>query len=246
MALSRTAHGPYVHATAGFVAQGTGPYTSSSFASTSGSLLVVVVMAGTDNPGSGEPSYVLTGGGLTWTKRVASVVSYGGDGMMVQIWTAPVTTGASITLTVTHTGINSYNMGIYPFTYTGHDTTTPTGGKASGSGNSGTNTLTLDATPASDSEVIAAIVVAANDGDAAGATIAPGSSFTELAEQTNTDSFAKRQTQARTGSTSTGVSWTTTTDAGGGYDQRVYAALEIKALSAGGGSSARNFGFIIG
>jgi hypothetical protein len=243
MALSRTQHGPYVHNTAGFVAQGTGPYTTSAFSTTSGSLLVAIVIAGTDNPSTGEPSYVLTGGSLTWTKRTSAVGEYSGDGMLVQIWTAPVTTGASITLTSTHTGINSYNMGIYPFTYTGQHAT-PTGGFAAATSTTTTTALTLSATPASDSEILAAMVVAANDGDAAGATIAPADSFVELAEYTTTDSFYKRQIQTRTGSTSTAVSWTTTTDAGGGYERRIFAALEIKA--AAGGVVGRNFGFIIG
>lgn len=231
MALSRTDYGPYLASPP----QGTGAFSTGSFTPPDNSLLVALVLGGTDSPAS-ENSYVTTGGSLTWTKRVFETITYSGDGLLIQFWTAPVTTGASMTVTSTHTGINSYNMSIWPYAYTGYDTGSPIGGTASDNDATGTNSLTLSATPASTSEVIAALMLgsatATPTPPTTGVTVTAGSSFTAILQQTITNSFARWQTQSRTSSTSTAVSWTTTTDASTPFDQRIYAAMEIKAAAA--------------
>ena len=80
---------------------GTGSYTTGSFTPSNASLLVVICSVMT-NAGSTDPSGSLTisdSVGLTWTAQVnvgdASAWSIG-----MRIWTAPVTTGASMTATV--------------------------------------------------------------------------------------------------------------------------------------------------
>jgi hypothetical protein len=235
MALSRTQYGPYIHNTTGFVGQGSGPFTSGSFTPPNNSLLVVIVLAGIDvaNP-TNEGHYVITGGGLTWTKQTSNNVSWGGDGAVVQIWTAPVTTGASMSVTLTHTGHTIYACALFPFAYTGYDTGTPTGAFDAEWIASNTNTLTLSSTPDSDSEVIGGILIVGGDGIASDVTVAPAFGETEIAEYTQTDSFGKWQMQFRTGSTSTSFGWSSTTGAGGDYNRRIFGALEIEAAAGGG------------
>jgi hypothetical protein len=241
MALARAAHGPYLHDNTGFTPQGTGPFTTSAFTPANNSLLCALVQAGTDSPGS-EASYVVTGGSLTWTKRVNRTITFSSDGALLQFWTAPVATGASMQITVTHTGINSYAFGVFVYTYTGYDTSTPIGGTASNSDTATTNSLTLSASPVSGDEVIAGLMMFAANGNASDASAAPGSSFVEISDTNSADSFVRWQTQSRTASTSTAVSWTTATSGGSPFDQRLYGAMTIKEAAAGGGAAARVVG----
>ena len=234
MALSRTAYGPYLHINgAGFTPQGTGPFTTGSFTPPDNSLLCAWVLCGSDDPSS-ESSYVTTGGSLTWTKRLNRTINFSSDGAILQFWTAPVTTGASMQITSTHTGINSYAFGIFPFAYTGYNTGSPVGGSATGDDTGTTNSLTLSASPASASYVEAALMMFASNGDASDASVAAGSSFVELVDTNATNSFCRWQTQNRTSSTSTAVSWTTSTSASSPFDQRIYGAIEIQEAAAGG------------
>jgi hypothetical protein len=78
--------------------------TSASFTPASGSLLVLVVNAGeADTNRAGSAS--VSGGGLTWTKRQENGSAFNGGGTnteaYVAIWTAPVVTGASMTVAAT-------------------------------------------------------------------------------------------------------------------------------------------------
>jgi hypothetical protein len=235
MALSRTQYGPYIHNNAGFVPQGSGPFTSGSFTPPNNSLLVVIVLCGIDiaNP-TNEGHYVVTGGSLTWTKQTSNNVSWGGDGAIVQVWTAPVVTGASMTVTLTHTGHDIYACAVFPFAYTGHNVASPVGGLDAEWIASNTNTLTLSSTPATDSEVIGGILIVGGDGIASDVTVAPAFGETEIAEYTSADSFGKWQMEFRTGSTNTSFGWSTTTGAGGDYNRRIFAAIEVKADAGGG------------
>lgn len=231
MALSRTDFGPFPATPP----QGTGAFVTSNFTPPDNSLLVVISLFANESDASGDTGYVLTGGGLTWTKRNSINFSFSTDNCYnCQLWTAPVATGASMALTMTHTGISTYSAYMFAYAYEGYDTGSPVGGSAVGNGTGGTQTLTLSSAPASDSEVIGGIVVIANNGNASDVTIAAGSSFTLIGSpQVGTNAFAKSQTQSRTGSTSDQVSWTTTSSAGGAFQNRVFGALEIKAAAAG-------------
>lgn len=75
--------------------------TSGAFVPADGSLLVVISACDT-NAGS-TPTLNVSGGGLTWTTRVSRGDSEGTAGS-VGIATAPVVTGASMTVTVDWTG----------------------------------------------------------------------------------------------------------------------------------------------
>jgi hypothetical protein len=230
MALSRTAFGPY----GATPPQGAGAFVTGSFTPPDNSLLVAVVLFSNESDANGDTGYVLTGGSLTWTKRASLNHSFSTDNCYnVQIWTAPVSTGASMALTLTHTGIGSYSGYIFPYAYEGYDTGSPVGATGVDTDATGTNTLTLSAAPASDSEVIGGIVVITSNGNGSDATIAASASFTEIAEQYVTDSFAKTQAQSRTGSTSDQVEWTTTTSASSPFNTRVFGAIEVKAAAAG-------------
>lgn len=241
MALARTDHGFHFHDNSGG-AQGTGPFSTGSFTPANDSLLVAAVMCGINDAASGDADYITTGGGWTWTKRVNRTLTFATDGLIHQLWTAPVGTGASMTVTSTHTGHESYAFGIAVYAYTGYDTSTPVGGTASGDSTGTSQSLTLSASPASDDDVLAFINVTAANGNGSDASATPGSSFVELFETNSPSSFEKWQAQARTGSTSTAVSWTTASSAGSPFDQRIYSALTIKVAAGGGGAAARVVG----
>lgn len=230
MALSRTDFGPY----AATPPQGTGAFVTGSFTPPDNSLLVVISLFSNESDADGDTGYVLTGGSLTWTKRDSLNFSFSTNNCYnVQLWTAPVTTGASMTLTLTHTGIQSYSGYIFPYAYEGYDTGSPVGGTDVANATGTTQTLTLSSAPATDSEVIGGIVVIAANGDASDTTITAGSGFTLIGSpQVGTNAFAKAQTEFRTGSTSDQVTFGTTSSAGGAFQNRVFGALEIKAAAA--------------
>lgn len=104
--------------------------TTASFTPPSGSLLVAAVVASSaDDP-------VVSGGGLTWTRRVRNL-----DGGC-ELWTAPVVTGASMTVSVAVTD-SGFGMGagLKVDVVTGHYTTNPIGN--TGTGNSPTDNATV-------------------------------------------------------------------------------------------------------
>jgi hypothetical protein len=241
MALSRTDYGPYPATPP----QGTGAFVTGNFTPPDNSLLVVISLFSNESTANGDSGYVLTGGGLTWTKRDSLNHEFSTDNCYnVQLWTAPVTTGASMALTLTHTSIGSYSGYIFPYAYEGYNVASPVGGTDVNSNVGTTNTLTLSSAPATDSEVIGGIVVITNNADGSDATITAGSGFTLIGSpQYATNAFAKAQTEFRTGSTSDQVTFTTATSAGSPFDARVYGALEIKAAAA---AAARTQGYIFG
>jgi hypothetical protein len=233
MALSRVDHGLHLFPNTGsFTAQGTGPFSTGSFTPADNSLLVAAVMCGTNTAANSDTNFITTGGGWTWTKRVNRTITFNTDGFIHQIWTAPVATGASMTVTSTHTGETSYAYGIAVYAYTGYNTSSPVGGTASGDATGTSQSLTLSAAPASDSDVLAFINITAANSTASDASASSGSSFTELFETNTEGSFEKWSAQARTGSVSDAVSWTTASSASSPFDRRIYSAIEIKAAAA--------------
>ncbi|WP_214327837.1 phage tail family protein [Nonomuraea sediminis] len=102
--------------------------TTGSFTRPAGGLLVAMVMAYSDT----EPA--VSGGGLTWTKRV--------ELGQVEIWTAPVTGSGSMTVTVDNlTGSFGRAVSVKVDAVTGQHASSPIG--ASGSGSSTNNTLNV-------------------------------------------------------------------------------------------------------
>lgn len=107
---------------------GTVNYTSGSFTPADNSLLAVIL---TWQHNTGTPSPAISGGGLTWTTRV-SYPSPAAYEFPIYIWTAPVSSGSSMTVNITinnvYTGATSIALSVENFT--GYDTTTPTGASA--------------------------------------------------------------------------------------------------------------------
>ena len=136
-------------------------FTSTSFKPANGVLLVALIGVDKDgsdssNVGDVSANFTLTDtAGLTWTQRqkVSSADSAGGE---AYIYTAQVTTGASMTITLAHGGVNvigGYYCRIYA--YTGHDTASPAGAKGGKLSTTGTSdSFSLSAAPAVTSDVL--------------------------------------------------------------------------------------------
>lgn len=208
---------------------GTGSYTTGSFTPSNNSLLVIFVWAQHNNANSGVIADTLTvsGGSLTYTSRVqaqddgATSATWGGG---IRCWTAPVTTGASMTITVDCGAIDIYNYSVHVFELTDYNTSTPVGATATRADetNSGSVSITLSGTPASDSYVLAAGYL----DEASDTGLTTGTGWTQ--QYRSYADFFVAHTQARTGSTSTTVGWDNFTTSY--VDLQI--ALEIKAAAA--------------
>lgn len=241
-ALSLTQRGSWGGDGGGGTAWASGNSTSkvsTSFTPTNNSLLVAVYGAWNDCGTSGSmdlAQVTIAGGGLTWTEVDAIQSNAEGNCRShIKIWTAPVTTGASMAITITHpTDRPSDPLGalLNVFDVTGYDTTDPIGTQISGINVGADNvTLTLPQAPASDSIVLAyagAIIASF------GALVStPGTGWSEQYDiyyETNDH----LQTQTRTGSVSTSVSWDDI-GTGPGVDPygvtSIAGAFEIKAAA---------------
>lgn len=128
-----------------------------SFTPPNNSLLVVGVCGLNSIQDTNSSNFTVSGGGLTWTSRLFSNSVNGGNHQWVGVYTAPVTTGVSMTVTATASS-GAYDVVVAVVAYTGYDTSTPIGVTGSNSwdaAQSGTLTYNLSGTPAGTSEVIA-------------------------------------------------------------------------------------------
>lgn len=212
MALSRTSEIGEFH----FDNVGSTTIASSSFTPPANSLLVVsidVFIDADDTAGLG-----ISGGGLTYTLRSGVVRSDNGgfapsDYPIFEMWTAPVGgSPSSMQVTITFpSGSTIILMDMHIVAYTGYNVGSPIG--ATGSFNNTFNTtgqddsesITLNASPASTSFVFASMHCGANS---AAGPITQGVGWTEIYDFVSNDSGALGfQSQERTSSTSTTVSW---------------------------------------
>lgn len=125
-------------------------------------------------------------------------------------------------------------ISIQVVSYTGYDTSTPIGATITDvvAGDAGL-TITLSASPASDSDVIAGRYRLDNGTANSGAT--PDATFTEIYDIATGSGYGDMETMARTGSTSTSVIWTDTSDnASASTWLRHSFGMEVKAAAAGG------------
>jgi hypothetical protein len=121
-------------------------FVSGSFTPANTTLLVCFVEYDTHPAGDSGITYTPSGGGLSWTQRVErtgiETATAGGSA----IWTAPVSTGASMTITVTRGGGTAGGTGrvsARALVLAGYDQATPVDTvTASNEGGSGTNNLT--------------------------------------------------------------------------------------------------------
>src|SRR6266853_323570 len=205
--------------------------TTASFTPADNSL--VVVFAGLQSSNNSLAASI-SGGSLTWTKQAQAGVDVSNFGHFSILWTAPVTTGASMTVTVGNMPSDGTAEGIvHVFYYTGYNTSTPVGGTASATAafNSAVN-LTLSSAPATTSEVIAG---ASDDTGSGAANITTGTGWTQqthVSDTANTDS----QTQTRTSSTSTNVLWNSNAAGTNGCA----VAIEIVVATAAGNPFVNN------
>ena len=107
---------------------GTASWASGSFTPSSSSLLVVGMWV-VDNGLAADVTADMTvsGGGWTYTGG-PSIGGAGSFQAQAKIWTAPVTTGASMSLTFDCGTRNIYSSGWFVWDFTGYNTGTPTGG----------------------------------------------------------------------------------------------------------------------
>lgn len=114
--------------------------TTGSFTPGNNSILVAVTSMNTVN--STDGSTVVSGGSLTWTQRAAAIFSGTGQSGATFIHTAPVGTGASMTVATTTTNNNATNprTTVQVYVLGGYDTLGGIGFSATGG--STTNNLT--------------------------------------------------------------------------------------------------------
>lgn len=207
---------------------GTGSFTTSAFTPENNSLLVAVVAVMQDG-GAQDPSddiVISDSETLSWTRRVnAGNTSSWSIG--AAIFTAPVVTAASMTITVDLGALNAHGYDVHVFSFTNYDTSTPTGATASGNtGTDGAASITLSGSPASTSQVIGMVVADPNTAT----SILHGTGWTELYDYSN--GGLGSETEARGSSTSTSVGWD---DVGVGGTQYKSHGVALEILETGGG-----------
>lgn len=209
-------------------------FASSSFTPANGSLLVVVQ----SNMAHDIADCALNNSaGLTFTTRASAQDGLKADFAIVKIIrTAPVTTGASMTVTHAPTGGNNSSI-LEVYQVTGHDVASPIGATMSvnGPGSSdGAWNPTLSGAPAASSLIFASMGGIHNGGGPI--TVAPGSGWTEI-EELAINGALTGETEHTTGTTSTTVAWADTVDVGSGdtyYHGPTGVAIEIKDAGGGG------------
>jgi hypothetical protein len=215
---------------------GTGAFTTPSFTSLSSSLVVVAVGVSQES-GATDPSGDMTckfTGAAAMDKRIA-VGNASSWSCGVAIFTFEEATGQARTLEVDLAARNAYVYFVQAYSFTGYNTSTPTGFTAS-NGNFGTNgavALTLSGTPAADSTVIGAIFGDASSGGTLGASA--GTDFTEAFDNTSSDQFNFLESMYNAAPTGTSVPWADICTGTGTLAKSVAVALEIKAAAEAGG-----------
>lgn len=207
--------------------------TGATFTPPSNSLLVVSTLMMSNQANGTE---TVSGGGLTWTKRMSFVspIHPSGYEYTQEIWTAPVSTASSMAVTVDSTGTSGTDptrVNLQIIAFTGYDTVAPIGATASGSSlGSGAATITLSAAPATNSVVVATKGTA--DVNNTNSLATPGTGWTEVFDQATSYGYGDMETEVRTGSNSTAVTWNDMADpAGASLWEASALALEIKAAN---------------
>lgn len=214
-------------------AHGAGVATTSSFTPANNSLLYVVAtfIATTDDASEGTSLTITDSAGLTWTSRAATATSpawsYG-----IRVWTAPVTTGTSMTVSVDIGATAAQYIRVEVYEFTSYDTGTPVAGAVTGSDadGDGAHSITLGATPRTDSILMSHMFVGL--GSASG-TVTENANWTLLFETVLTD-WGVAHSQYRTGTTSTSVDWDDLLATGTPFGGACSVAMEIRDAAAGG------------
>lgn len=230
MALARTTR----IGTASATSIGTAAYTTTSFTPADGSILVAAAFVGFSSAnGTWAPTISDTAGG-TWTQRASVSSTAGGWASGIRVWTRPVVTGASMTVSFDQGAVSvdgGYAVSIIEFT--GQDGTTPQFGATAkvAAGTDGADNVVLTATPATADYALGFLGRDMNSGTA---TSSPGATgpFTELQDFT-TSAGVGMESEERTGSTSTTVDWADLNTAAGDLFRIALATIGITAATGG-------------
>lgn len=182
--------------------------TTSSITTVDDSLLVVMLTI-SNHAEAVNGTTTVSGGGLTWTKQVDQGSNYLSTYYITtEIWTAPVTTGASITLDIDSSAAAGSGFGGYlQYTIWSVENYDSVGATATSTFSAnGSHSSTLSGAPATTSLVMAVRGITTGDSNNTSAT--QGSGWTELVDVNHTGTgLLSMQAQERDGSTSTSVSW---------------------------------------
>lgn len=201
---------------------GTGSFPTSSFAPANPSTLVICVSGVANDTVSVSSALTISGGGFTYTRKVIAETIIAGNDFSTW-WTAPVTSSASIQLTIDCSNVNVYQYFIHIFYATGASSTqNGTTGTYTSAGGGTPVTYSLGANPASDSYVMANGVA---DG---GGTITDSSGWTTGFDSGGVSPI-KSNTQYRTTSTSSQVRWAVLEQS---VDGVASSAFELTAASS--------------
>lgn len=208
-----------------------GDAVSGSFTPANGSLLVAVagITPNSDGTNDSANDATISGGGLTWTRRVATAshaTSDGGFWRGISIWTALVGTGASMAVTIGNVPAFA-DVAVYEVT--GHDAADPVVQTASrantyGSTSSGAGSFNLGAASDANGAVIAGMMAEDYGSD----TITPGTSWVEGRESRPGSNSYHCQSQFIEGSVST-AAWAALPGYNWGWGG---SAIEIRAAAA--------------
>lgn len=214
---------------------GTGGFTTNSFTPSNDVLLVVIAFAVTETDGAmtGSDLTITDSAGLTWTSRAATSACPGwANG--IRIWTAPVVSGASMTVTVDCGAYNVHTYRVEVYSYSNYSTSTPVGATATGTDDDGDGpaSMTLSEAPLTSSEVISAVVVSMNGSGTYSAVPVSGGGWTELFDSLIEDSWMGCQTMVRSNSDSSSVQWDDLQNGTGPVIGATMAAIEVRDSSA--------------
>lgn len=217
---------------------GINDFNTNAFTPPSQSLLVVAATFIENSGTVTDPtsSFVVSdSGGHVWTERATAVVSPTSFPTLTKVWTAPVVSGASISLVLSTGGRNALGYAVSVVGYTGYNTSSPVGSNASGTKGGGFTgppdpaNIMLGVNPASTSEVFAAIGV-----DRTGGSVDPGAGWTEIDDLFNPVDIGL-ETEIRTNSTSNSVDWSDLRNGGGALFNYAAVAVEIKGQTVAPG-----------
>ncbi len=209
-------------------------FVSGSFTPADTTLIVCFIEIDTGTGDTDSITYTPSGGGLSWTQRVIRSTDDATQFGASSIWTAPVSTGASMTITITRGGGASGGSGRLSgraLVISGYDTTTPVDSVgASNEGGSGTNNLTTTSiTPGANGFLCAADC----DWNALGA-------FQASSDLTQNTAHYAGQISVCDGykACTSGVGVTANLDAAGtGTAQHKWCQIVVREAAGGGGGS---------
>ena len=211
--------------------------TTGAFTPADNSMLIVIAGAigNSDSGMRGGDLDISNTAGLTKTAITNSTGSTGWS-YGVRAWRLPVTTGVSMTITLS-SSVGSINVApkLVVLQYTGHDTSTPIGatGIASiGASADGAQSLTLSGTPGATSEVLGVALGAVNSGTV---NITEGSGWTEIIDSPQADQ-RRFELQGKTNLGSTTLPWQDVA-VGGSITGIGVELIGFEVKEAGGSSS---------